>query len=58
MAEALFIHYRDLYSAYSRLLLRSAPDPCMAKKNSFQARVECVRMNPVEQSQCQWKPII
>ena len=25
---------RDLYSASSRLLLRSAPDPCTAKKNS------------------------
>ena len=23
-----FVHYRDLYSASSRLLLRSAPDPC------------------------------
>ena len=39
------------------LLLRSAPDPRMAKKNTFQTRVECVRMNPGEQSQCQWKPI-
>src|SRR6218665_1329657 len=27
-----FIHYGDLYSASSRLLLRSAPDPCTAKK--------------------------
>src|SRR6218665_1824712 len=27
-----FIHYEDLYSASSRLLLRSAPDPCTAKK--------------------------
>ena len=36
-----FIHYWDLYSASSRLLLRSASDLCMAKKNSFQARVEC-----------------
>ena len=31
-----FIHYRDLYSAPSRLLLRSAPDPCTAKKKSFE----------------------
>ena len=28
----------------------------MAKNNSFQARIKCVRMNPGEQSQCQWKP--
>src|SRR6218665_3036119 len=38
-----FIHYGDLYSAPSRLLLRSAPDPCTAKKKSFETRVECVR---------------
>src|SRR6218665_2763915 len=37
-----FIHYGDLYSAPSRLLLRSAPDPCTAKKKSFETRVECV----------------
>src|SRR6218665_1496030 len=35
-----FIHYGDLYSAPSRLLLRSAPDPCTAKKKSFETRVE------------------
>jgi len=46
----------DLYSASLRLLLRSAPDSSTAKKNSFKARVECVRVNPEEQSQCQWKP--
>src|SRR6218665_3843800 len=51
------IHYGDLYSASSSLLLRSAPDPCTAKKNSFEARVECVRKNPGEQSLCQRKPI-
>src|SRR6218665_3334137 len=45
-----FIHYRDLYSASSRLLFRSAPDPCTAKRKSFEARVECVRKNPGEQS--------
>src|SRR6218665_506019 len=45
-----FIHYGDLYSAPSRLLLRSAPDPCTAKKKSFETRVECVRKNPGEQS--------
>ena len=52
-----FIHYMDLYSASSRLLLRSAPDSSTAKRSSFKARVRCVRMNPGEQSQCQWKPI-
>src|SRR6218665_2486645 len=31
-----FIHYGDLYSAPSRLLLRSAPDPCTTKKKSFE----------------------
>src|SRR6218665_3885441 len=41
-----FIHYGDLYSAPSRLLLRSAPDPCTTKKKSFETRVECVRKNP------------
>ena|SRR6218665_2516364 len=45
-------HYGDLYSAPSRLLLRSAPDPCTAKKKSFETRVECVRKNPGEQYSC------
>src|SRR6218665_3992435 len=53
----LFIHYGDLYSASSRLLLRSAPYPCTAKKKSFEARVECVRKNPGKQSLRQRKPI-
>src|SRR6218665_1926543 len=53
----LFIHYGDLYSAPSMLLLRSAPDPCTAKKKSFETRVECVRKNPGEQSLRQRKPI-
>ena len=43
-----FIHYsfmtcapvRCKYSAPSRLLLRSAPDPCTAKEKSFEARVK------------------
>src|SRR6218665_2376342 len=52
-----FIHYGDLYSAPSRLLLRSAPDPCTAKKKSFETRVECVRKNPGKQSLRQRKPI-
>src|SRR6218665_208681 len=46
LGQHSFIHYGDLYSASSRLLLRSAPDPCTAKMNSFEATVECVRMNP------------
>src|SRR6218665_3890010 len=37
------IQYGDLDSALSRLLLGSAPDPCTAKKKSFEARVECIR---------------
>ena len=52
-----FIHCGDLYSAPSRLLLRSAPDLCTAKKKSFEARVKCVRKNPGEQSLRQRKPI-
>ena len=51
-----FIHYGDLYSAPSRLLLRSAHDHCTAKKNSFEARVECVRKNPGELSLRQRNP--
>ena len=39
-----FIHYGDLYSTSSTLPLRSAPDPCTAKKKSFETRVECARM--------------
>ena len=39
------IHYRDLYSTSLRLLLGCAADPSMAKKNSFKARVEVVRMD-------------
>ena len=35
-----FIHYGDLYSAPSRLLLRSAPDPCTAKEKSFELTVK------------------
>ena len=52
-----FIHYGDLYSAPSRLLLRSAPDPCTAKEKSFESRVKCVRKNPREQSLRRRKPI-
>src|SRR6218665_215518 len=52
-----FNYYGYLYSASLRLLLRSAPDHCTAKKNSFQARVECISMNSGEQSLRQWKSI-
>ena len=45
-ATAFIIHYEDLYSASSRLLLRSAPNPCTCKRNSFLAGVECVGKNP------------
>jgi len=38
--HSLFIHYGDLYSAPSRLLLRSTPDPCTTKKKSFETRVD------------------
>ena len=45
------------------LLLRSAPDPCTAENNSFQARLECVGKNtgeqkpipPRMQGPCLWK---
>jgi len=48
----------DIYIALLRqLLLRSALDPSTAKKNSFRARIEYVKMDPGEQSQCQWKPV-
>ena len=40
----IIIHYGGLCSASSRLLLRSAPDPCTAIKESFEARVECVSL--------------
>ena len=47
-----FIHYGDLYSTPSRLLLRSAPDPCAAKEKSFEARVKCVRKFRFDSSKC------
>jgi len=30
----------------SRVIISVAPDPCMAKRKSFEARVKCVRKNP------------
>src|SRR6218665_3582683 len=52
-----FIRYADLYCVSSMLLLRSAPYPCTTKGKSFEARVECDRKNPGEQSLRQRKPI-
>src|SRR6218665_3863908 len=46
-----FIHYEDLYSAPSRLLLRSAPDPCTAKEKSFEAR-ECANQMKTTRRHC------
>src|SRR6218665_1678671 len=40
-----FIHYRYLYSTLSRLLLKSTPNPSIAKKGQFQVRTECIRMD-------------
>src|SRR6218665_3510925 len=45
----------DLFSTSSRLLLRSALDCSTDKRSSLKARVECVRVNPGEQSQCQFQ---
>jgi len=43
MAIPSFIHYVDLYSAFSRFLLRNSPDSSTAKESSFEGyRVECV----------------
>src|SRR5688572_29247149 len=53
----LFIHYEDLYSAPSRLLLRSAPDPSTAEKDSFEARIEIFRVDSGMQSQLKGEPI-
>ena len=39
------IHYEVLYSAPSRLLLRSAPDPSTAEKDSFEASIERFRVD-------------
>src|SRR6218665_1575460 len=47
-----FIHYRDSYST-SKVITQKR----MAKKNSFQARVECVRKNPGEQLKFHCKPL-
>ena len=52
-----FIHYGFYVAPLQCYLgLRSAPDPCTAKKNGFPA-IKCVGKNPGEQSPCQWKPI-
>src|SRR6218665_1639023 len=56
-----FIHYGDLYSAPSRLLLRSAPDPCTTKKKSFETRVECVlrrHRRALKSPRCVWDSVL
>ena len=41
-----FIHkIEDLYSTFSSLLLRSAPNTCTSIRNNLEVRVECVSMN-------------
>src|SRR5688572_10775999 len=52
-----FIHYEVLYSAPSRLLLRSAPDPSTAEKDSFEASIERFRVDFWMQAQRQRKPV-
>jgi len=37
------IHHEDLYSAPSRWLLRSTPNPTMAEKESFQVSIKRVK---------------
>src|SRR6218665_3821789 len=51
MLHFKFIHssHGDLYSASSRLLLRSAPNP---KKKSFEVGVECVRERILGSNRC------
>ena len=56
-ADRLLIHYGGLYSASSGLHHISAADPCTAKNNGFQARVECVRVTHGKQSLRQRKSI-
>src|SRR5688572_5765647 len=51
-----FIHYEVLYSAPSRLLLRSAPDPSTAEKDSFEASIERFRVDSGMQAQHQREP--
>ena len=52
-----FIHYRDLYSTPSWLLLRSALEPSTAKKDSFEVRIERIRTDSEEQTQHQDEPV-
>jgi len=44
--NSLFNHYIDLYISPSRLLLRSAPKPSIAKINSFEVRIEHIGVDP------------
>ena len=54
-----FIHSLFITKIYIAPLqgYRSTPDPCLAKKKSFEAEVECVRKNPGKQSLRHRKPI-
>src|SRR5688572_23330382 len=51
-----FIHYEVLYSAPSRLLLRRAPDPSTAEKDSFEESIERFRVDSGMQAQRQRSP--
>lgn len=53
-----FIHHKDLWSTSSRLIPRSAPNPSMAKRTVLRLRVEQVRMDLGEQSQCHYCPFM
>lgn len=45
--SASLVHYKDLYSTFPRLLLRSAPNRRTSKKNNSKVRAEeCIRMDP------------
>jgi len=50
----LKIYVAPLQGNYSEVL----PIPYTAKKNSFKAIIECVRVHHGGQLQCQWKPIV
>ena len=49
--------YEVLYSTPSRLLLRSAPDPSTAEKDSFEASIDRFRVDSGMQAQRQREPV-
>lgn len=53
----LFINHTDLNNISSRLLLRNVNYSVTTRKNSVKARIECARIDPVEQPWCQQTPI-